>query len=39
MSELDIAERRLPQDGNAESNIKLQVDIRVSILPTIWGEK
>ena len=40
MSNLDIAERRLPQDGR----IKLrhgarEIDFRVSILPTIFGEK
>ena len=41
MSELDIAERRLPQDGR----IKLvlgedkEVDFRVSVLPTLYGEK
>jgi type IV pilus assembly protein PilB len=40
MSNLDIAERRLPQDGR----IKLRhgnrdIDFRVSILPTIFGEK
>jgi type IV pilus assembly protein PilB len=40
MSNLDIAERRLPQDGRFR--IKLagrEVDLRVSILPTIHGEK
>jgi len=40
MSDLDIAERRLPQDGRF--NIKAlgkEVDIRVSILPTVHGEK
>ena len=40
MSNLDISERRLPQDGR----IKLrygprEIDFRVSILPTIFGEK
>lgn len=40
MSELDIAERRLPQDGKCRVKISnYKVDIRVSILPTIWGEK
>ncbi|MDD3053387.1 MAG: ATPase, T2SS/T4P/T4SS family [Endomicrobiaceae bacterium] len=40
MSELDIAERRLPQDGKCRIKISnYKVDIRVSILPTIWGEK
>ncbi|MBM4142260.1 MAG: secretion system protein E [Lentisphaerae bacterium] len=40
MSDLDIAERRLPQDGRF--NIKAlgkEVDLRVSILPTVHGEK
>jgi type IV pilus assembly protein PilB len=41
MSKLDIAEKRRPQDGRIK--IKLSsgkdMDFRVSILPTIWGEK
>ncbi|HAS83527.1 MAG TPA: secretion system protein E [Verrucomicrobia bacterium] len=40
MSDLDIAERRIPQDGRF--NIKAlgkEVDLRVSILPTVNGEK
>ncbi|GFO66750.1 type IV-A pilus assembly ATPase PilB [Geomonas limicola] len=41
MSELDIAERRLPQDGRIK--IKLgggkDMDFRVSVLPTLFGEK
>ncbi len=40
MSDLDIAERRIPQDGRF--NIKAlgkEVDLRVSILPTVHGEK
>jgi type IV pilus assembly protein PilB len=40
LSDLNIAERRLPQDGRMV--IKMghhEVDIRVSILPTIFGEK
>lgn len=40
MSELDIAEHRLPQDGRFK--IKVQdrfVDFRVSILPSFFGEK
>jgi len=41
MSELDIAERRLPQDGRIK--IKLgggkDMDYRVSVLPTLFGEK
>ena len=39
MSELDIAERRLPQDGRIELNVGGNpVDLRVSILPTLHGE-
>ncbi len=40
MSDLDIAERRHPQDGRFKVKaLKKEVDIRVSILPTIHGEK
>ncbi len=40
MSELDIAERRIPQDGRIKIKIKERtVDIRVSTCPTIFGEK
>lgn len=39
MANLDIAERRLPQDGRIELNVGgNQVDMRVSILPTMFGE-
>ena len=39
MSNLDIAERRLPQDGRIELNVGGNaVDIRVSVLPTMFGE-
>ena len=39
MSELDIAERRLPQDGRIELNVGGNpVDLRVSIIPTLFGE-
>ena len=41
MAALDIAERRLPQDGRIK--IKLgdgnEMDFRVSVLPTLFGEK
>lgn len=37
LSDLDIAERRLPQDGRFTTQEDL--DLRVSIIPTIWGEK
>jgi type IV pilus assembly protein PilB len=40
MSELDVMERRLPQDGRARLRIEgLQRDIRLSTMPTIYGEK
>jgi len=39
MAELNIAERRLPQDGRVELNISGNpVELRVSILPTMFGE-
>jgi len=40
MAELDISERRLPQDGRIKIKIGGRtVDLRVSVLPTIFGEK
>jgi type IV pilus assembly protein PilB len=40
MSELDIAERRIPQDGRIKIKVgEKTVDIRVSTCPTIFGEK
>ncbi|MFO7652512.1 MAG: type IV-A pilus assembly ATPase PilB [Candidatus Krumholzibacteriia bacterium] len=40
MSELDIAERRVPQDGRIKIKIgDKKIDLRVSTLPTIFGEK
>jgi len=39
MSNLDIAERRLPQDGRIELSVGGHpVDLRVSVLPTMFGE-
>jgi general secretion pathway protein E len=39
MSELDIAERRVPQDGRFRVSIRgREVDLRVSIMPSIHGE-
>jgi general secretion pathway protein E len=39
MSELDIAERRIPQDGRFKVSIQgREVDFRVSIMPNIFGE-
>src|ERR687892_408076 len=40
MSNLDISERRLPQDGRIKRlRGQFEIDFRVSILPTIFGEK
>ncbi len=40
MADLDISERRLPQDGRIKiKTAGRQVDLRVSCLPTIFGEK
>jgi len=40
LSELDIAERRLPQDGRFKIKIEDRiVDLRVSVIPTVFGEK
>ncbi len=41
MSKLDIAERRLPQDGRIKLKLgkKREVDFRVSTLPCLFGEK
>lgn len=39
MADLDIAERRLPQDGRIELVVQnAPVDLRVSVLPTMFGE-
>ena len=40
MANLDIAERRVPQDGRFNVKIKNKdIDVRISTLPTIYGEK
>jgi type IV pilus assembly protein PilB len=44
MAKLDIAEKRLPQDGRIKIRMKVEdrsreLDFRVSVLPTLWGEK
>ena len=44
MAKLDISEKRLPQDGRIMLKMsiggkKKQLDYRVSVLPTLWGEK
>ncbi len=39
MSDLDIAERRVPQDGRFKVSIQgREIDFRVSIMPSIFGE-
>ena len=41
MAHLDIAEKRVPQDGRLRIRLagKRSIDFRVSSLPTLWGEK
>ena len=39
LSKLDISERRLPQDGHITAEDSSGLDVRVSVLPTRWGEK
>ncbi len=41
MAELDISERRLPQDGRIKMRLSKTraIDFRVNTLPTLWGEK
>lgn len=40
MSNMDIAEKRLPQDGNFHAVVEgFDINIRVSVIPTIYGEK
>lgn len=40
LAELDIAERRRPQDGRIQLTLDdKDVDARISVIPTIWGEK
>ncbi len=39
MAKLDIAERRLPHDGRIKTAVRgVEIDIRVSTLPTVFGE-
>lgn len=39
MSNLNIAERRLPQDGRIKLKmLGKEIDVRVSIIPNVWGE-
>ncbi len=40
LSKMDIAEKRLPQDGSISAKLEDRtVDLRVSTVPTVWGEK
>ena len=41
MSEMDISERRVPQDGRIKMKLSKTraIDFRVNTLPTLWGEK
>ncbi|WP_084073123.1 GspE/PulE family protein [Demequina sp. NBRC 110052] len=40
MADMDIAERRKPQDGRLSVNHQgKKIDLRVAALPTVWGEK
>ena len=41
MAELDISERRMPQDGRIKMKLSKtrSIDFRVNTLPTLWGEK
>lgn len=40
MGRMDIAERRIPQDGRIETEIEgRDIDMRISTLPTVYGEK
>jgi type IV pilus assembly protein PilB len=40
MADLNIAERRVPQDGRLSVNVGgKKIDLRVATLPTVWGEK
>lgn len=41
MSQMDISERRVPQDGRIKMKLskKKAIDFRVNTLPTLWGEK
>ena len=40
MANMDIVEKRAPQDGRIESGFDIEgVDLRISILPTVFGEK
>ena len=39
MAQLDIAERRLPQDGRIKTAVRgVEIDIRIATMPTVFGE-
>lgn len=40
MGKMDIAEKRIPQDGRVETMVDgKEIDLRISVLPTVYGEK
>jgi type IV pilus assembly protein PilB len=40
MADMDISERRVPQDGRLSVNAQgRKIDLRIATLPTVWGEK
>ena len=39
MANLNIAERRIPQDGHIKNNSQYKIDIRINSCPTVHGEK
>lgn len=40
MGKMNISEKRIPQDGRVEAIIEgMQIDMRISVLPTVYGEK
>jgi type IV pilus assembly protein PilB len=40
MGGMDIAEKRIPQDGRVEMELDgTAIDLRISILPTVYGER
>ena len=40
IGDLDIAERRIPQDGHFKTNVEgVPINVRVSVIPTVFGEK
>ena len=40
MGKMDIAEKRIPQDGRVETKVNgKEIDMRISTIPTVYGEK